>query len=77
MKVVVCEKTSEIGRVEHLDGLRGLAALLVVFTHYVQTFIPGVFNPNPAIQHGYEVFFATTPLNIILNGHFWVAVFSY
>lgn len=68
-------KQGGIVRVGHLDGLRGLAALLVVITHYVQTFVPGVFNPEPSIQHGYETFFATTPLNIVLNGHFWVAVF--
>lgn len=49
--------------------------MLVVVSHYVQTFVPGVFNSDPSIQHGYEIFFATSPLNIILNGHFWVAVF--
>lgn len=62
-------------RIEYLDGLRGVAALLVVFTHFVQAFAPGVFTPDTTVDHGYEKLIAGTPLNLVFHGHFWVAVF--
>lgn len=62
-------------RIEYLDGLRGVAALLVVFTHFLQLYTPGVFTPDASVDHGYEKFIAGTPLNLLFHGKFWVAVF--
>ncbi len=62
-------------RIEYLDGLRGIAALLVVFTHFLQLYTPGVFTPDASVDHGYEKLVAGTPLNLLFHGKFWVAVF--
>jgi peptidoglycan/LPS O-acetylase OafA/YrhL len=59
-----------------LDGLRGVAAFIVVFSHFFQVFMPSVFEGNPAIAHfAFEGPASRTPINILFNGNFSVCLF--
>ncbi|WP_085590903.1 acyltransferase [Pseudomonas sp. B14(2017)] len=58
----------------HLDGLRGLAALAVVFCHFVQLYLPAAFS-RTAPDHFGESLISASPLNLIFNGNFAVAIF--
>jgi len=61
-------------RYSHLDGLRGLAALVVVFCHFVQLYLPAAFfRASP--DHFGESLISASPLNLIFNGNFAVAIF--
>ncbi|WP_284355711.1 acyltransferase family protein [Pseudomonas putida] len=61
-------------RYSHLDGLRGLAALVVVFCHFVQLYLPAAFF-RAAPDHFGESLISASPLNLIFNGNFAVAIF--
>lgn len=61
-------------RYSHLDGLRGLAALAVVFCHFVQLYLPAAFL-RTAPDHFGESLISASPLNLIFNGNFAVAIF--
>lgn len=61
-------------RYSHLDGLRGLAALVVVFCHFVQLYLPSAFL-RTAPDHFGESLISASPLNLIFNGNFAVAIF--
>jgi peptidoglycan/LPS O-acetylase OafA/YrhL len=66
------------GKIVHLDGLRGLAALSVVFSHFIVTFYPALWNGNIEQTHssnGIEVLIANTPLNFFYNGNVPVCIF--
>ena len=62
-------------RETHLDGLRGCAALIVVFAHFCQMFLPAVFSPKDLNHNLGEQWFATTPLNILVHGQMAVSIF--
>ncbi|WMT43200.1 acyltransferase [Paenibacillus sp. D2_2] len=63
-------------KIVYLDGLRGLAACVVVVSHFFQVFAPSVFEGKPEIVHfSFESFTARTPLNLLFNGNFSVCVF--
>ena len=59
-----------------LDGLRGLAALIVVIHHYALMLYPSmVFNDIQRIKSPLDTWVATTPLNLLIGGHFAVCLF--
>ncbi|MBE9915661.1 acyltransferase [Paenibacillus donghaensis] len=63
-------------KIAYLDGLRGLAACVVVVSHFFQVFVPSVFEGKQEIAHfSFESFAARTPLNLLFNGNFSVCVF--
>lgn len=63
-------------KIAYLDGVRGLAACVVVVSHFFQVFAPSVFEGKPEIAHfAFEGLAARTPLNLLFNGNFSVCVF--
>ena len=54
---------------EHLEGLRGLAAFFVVIAHYLQFYYLDAFfkNPNTLL----EITLSKTPLNLMYNWEFF------
>lgn len=61
---------------KNLDGLRGLAALVVVFCHYANGFIPA-FQTYPTATHHtrYDNLITATPLHLAFGGNFAVYIF--
>ncbi len=62
----------------YLDGIRGLAALIVVLNHFIVAFYPALYNASIKEIHtrtGIELWLATTPLNLMYNGSFSVCMF--
>lgn len=60
-------------KLEHLEGLRGLASLIVVIAHYMQFYFFSSFFTNPDSPIKYLI--SKTPLNIMYNGNFAVCIF--
>lgn len=75
------QATSTTTRLPALDSLRGIAALIVVFTHAASSFYPtfwsfidfenGVLVKTPLIMEWLKI----TPLQILLNGELMVIIF--
>jgi len=62
----------------YLDGLRGIAALIVTIHHFVLAFYPALYTANPNQSHtsnDLEVLVANTPLNLFYAGNFSVCIF--
>lgn len=60
-----------------LDGLRGAAALLVVFYHFAAVAYPAILSGDPAVAHGgWDVALHASPAWVLLDGDFDVAVSS-
>lgn len=67
-----------MNRKTHLEGLRGLASLIVVFNHMAVAFYPALYNGNINQIHtrnSLEIFISKNPLNIIFNGNTAVCIF--
>jgi peptidoglycan/LPS O-acetylase OafA/YrhL len=64
------------GRIAWLDGLRGIAAIQVVFLHYTTAFLPGLGGLDPSLMtHGWEMLILSTPLYFVINGYGSVYLF--
>ncbi|MGE7115103.1 acyltransferase family protein [Lysinibacillus sp. NPDC047702] len=60
----------------YLEGLRGVAAIIVVLSHFVQFFYPRLLYSDDSLTHIYlESWISNTPLNLIYNGNFAVCIF--
>lgn len=61
---------------KNLDGLRGLAALVVVMWHYSLGFMPSLAGDGGAHRHfAHEALFYTTPLHLLFAGPSAVSLF--
>ncbi len=60
-----------------LESLRGLAALIVIFTHFAFAFYPAMVNgPDGSVVHSrFEQLVLESPLNLFINGQFAVICF--
>jgi len=58
----------------HLEGLRGVAALVVVAHHYLCTFFPAAIFGGGA-RYQFENWLYNTPLQVLVAGNFAVCVF--
>lgn len=65
-------------RLAHFDGLRGVAACMVFFSHLLCAFYPATDTGLLSMAHtsgGIEIWMRNTPLNILFNGELAVSVF--
>jgi peptidoglycan/LPS O-acetylase OafA/YrhL len=66
-------------KLQFVEGLRGFAALIVIFQHLVLMFYPALYTgtaanahfSNPFLEHNISL----SPLNILYNGNFAVCLF--
>ena len=69
------EKTEKIN---YLDGIRAISAIIVVFHHYILAFLPALYTGNAAESHinaASEAYLAGSPLGIFYAGNFAVCLF--
>ena len=65
-----------MNKLKYLDGLRGCAALIVVFHHFANAFYPATYLGVETLRHSpLDVLFLTTPLGIFVAGNFAVGIF--
>lgn len=68
------EQKSE--RIVWVDGLKGIACILVFIHHFTLAFFPASFFGDPSLEHfTNESRLYQSPLSFIINGSFWVSVF--
>jgi peptidoglycan/LPS O-acetylase OafA/YrhL len=70
-------KERDAGRQHYLDGLRGVAATIVLFAHLTIALLPAVvtFNPSEGHIYRFERELGLSPLGWIWNGEFAVCIF--
>jgi peptidoglycan/LPS O-acetylase OafA/YrhL len=65
-------------RIEYLDGMKGTASLIVLFSHLVLGFYPYLHLTSQDFFDKQNIIIkiiGSTPLNLIYSGHFAVMVF--
>ncbi len=64
-------------RLDYLDGLKGIACFLIFIHHFLLLFYPAVHFGNVVISNlnGWDAALSESPLSVIFNGNFFVAVF--
>lgn len=65
-----------MGKLYYFEGIRGIAAVVVLISHFIQIFYPGLFSTDVSLMHhGLEEGVSETPLNLLYNGNFAVCLF--
>ena len=64
-------------KINYLEGLRGIAALMVLAHHFMLAFYPAMYDGNPNREHmgDIECVYYGSPLNVLTNGNFCVTIF--
>jgi peptidoglycan/LPS O-acetylase OafA/YrhL len=64
------------GKIGYIEGMRGIAALMVCASHFLQIFLPRVYEGTAVKSWGVgESAFETSPVNVVLNPNFAVCLF--
>src|ERR1700722_20564215 len=64
-------------RIEYLDGLRGMAIVLIVLSHLVIALFPSVITQSPPDAHTpFDMIFGFAPLGFLWNADFGVCLFA-
>jgi len=66
-----------VSKVAYLDGIRGIAAFLVVLHHFLLAFYPAhyTFDMNASNMNGWDVRYGQSLLSVFSNGNFCVCIF--
>ena len=69
--------TKTVSKIAYLDGIRGVAAFLVFFHHFLLAFYSAyyTFDLNASNLPGWEVRYGQSLFSVITNGHFCVCIF--
>lgn len=59
----------------YLEGLRGIAAITVVISHFAQFFYPRVLYTDSVAHNDFEYWISDYPINLLYNGNFSVCLF--
>src|SRR5579859_5537778 len=65
-------------KIQYLEGIRGVAAMMVVFHHFFLAFYPAYyFGGEPSVSHlgSLELDYWRSPLSFLTNGDFMVCIF--
>lgn len=65
-------------KVKYIEGLRGLASIIVVLSHFAVFFYPSLYTGDASearFVSKLDIVIAGTPLNLIYNGNFAVCIF--
>lgn len=62
------------GRIDYIDGIRGMSSILVILCHLACVFIPGLYFVEH-IHNGFEHIWINSPLNVLTNGNMPVQSF--
>lgn len=62
-------------KLAYLDGMRGWAALIVVFGHYCFAWLPYAIDRKGLQHYGFEATLHDTPWYVLVNGSFAVCIF--
>lgn len=65
-------------RIYWIDGLKGIACIMIFVHHFFVGFMPASYYGIGAMQHGnngWEVLISQNPASVLINGNFWVCVF--
>jgi len=64
-------------KILYLEGIRGLAAFMVMIYHYSRGFYPTVVTGDPDTSHlgEFGLFYYANPINVITNGNYFVTIF--
>lgn len=63
-------------KIYFFEGVRGIAAFVVVISHFIQVFYPGLFSLDPKLTHNnFETNLSKSPVNLLYNGNFAVCIF--
>ncbi len=64
-------------KIAYLDGIRGVAALIVFFYHFLQAFYSSFYTLNINTSHlnGLEIKYGQSIWSVFSNGHFCVCIF--
>lgn len=65
------------GKIAYIDGLRGLAAVLVMFSHFLITFFPAIVYLSQPMVHvsNIELFLRYSPLDLLFSNSAAVPIF--
>jgi peptidoglycan/LPS O-acetylase OafA/YrhL len=66
-----------VSKVAYLDGIRGVAAFLVFFHHFLLAFFPAFysFDIHASNLNGWDVRYGQSIFSVLSNGHFFVCIF--